>query len=84
MNKYHSSKLFQISAIIIISGLCLILDTLTQIHYNKVTLPKNKPEYKASGVDGSVYDIGSKSATGFVYYSNSAGTHTVNWLAIHD
>lgn len=56
MSKYHSSKVFQFCAIIIISSLCVLLDTLTRIHFNKVDLPKNRPEYNAYGVDGSVFN----------------------------
>ena len=60
MNKYYSSKVFQFCAIVIISTLCLVLDTLTRIHFNKVSLPRNRPEYKALGVNGSVFDKSGK------------------------
>jgi len=56
MTKYHSSKVFQFFAIVIISSLCLLLDTLTEIHFNKVSLPKNHPEYNAAGVEGRVFN----------------------------
>lgn len=34
----------------------MLLDTLTRIHFNKVDLPKNRPEYNAHGVDGLVFN----------------------------
>ena len=55
MSKYHSSKLFQFITLVVISGLCLLLDTLTKIHFNQAVLPKNSPEYSVIGADGSVY-----------------------------
>lgn len=55
MNKFHSSKLFQFITLIVISGMCMLLDTLTKIHFISSTLPKSTPEYKAFGADGSVY-----------------------------
>lgn len=56
MHKYYSSKTFQFFAIVIISALCLLLDTLTKINFNKIDLPKNHPQYNASGIDVSVYN----------------------------
>lgn len=36
-------------------SLCLLLDTLTQINFNRIILPKNRPEYNAKGVTGKLY-----------------------------
>jgi lipopolysaccharide export system protein LptC len=52
--------MFQFFAIVIISTLCLLLDTLTRINFNKIELPKDRPEYNAQGVDGRVYDKAGK------------------------
>jgi len=60
MNKLYSSKSFQFFAIIIIASLCLLLDTLTRINFNKIELPKNSPEYNAEGISGGVYNKSGK------------------------
>ena len=56
MHKYYSSKTFQFFAIVIISSLCVLLDTLTKINFSKMDLPKNHPQYNALGIEGSVYN----------------------------
>ncbi len=56
MARHYSSKTFQFFAIIIISSLCVLLNSLTQINFNKINLPKNSPQYNAYGIDGSVYN----------------------------
>lgn len=60
MHKFYNSRVFQFFAIIIISSLCLLLDNLTRINYNKIELPKNRPEYNAKNVDGRVYNKSGK------------------------
>lgn len=60
MNKFYNSRAFQFFAIIIISSLCLLLDQLTRINFNKIDLPKDRPEYNAKGVDGRVYSNAGK------------------------
>lgn len=55
MNKLYSSRTFQFFAIIIMGGLCLLLDTLTQINFDRIELPKNRPEYNGAGVHGRVF-----------------------------
>lgn len=60
MNKLHSSKFFQFVTLIVISGMCMLLDTLTKIHFSSSTLPKNSPEYKAFGAEGNVYNKNGK------------------------
>jgi len=60
MNKFYNSRTFQFFAIVIISSLCLLLDQLTRINFNKIELPKNRPEYKALGVDGKVFSRSGK------------------------
>lgn len=69
MHKLYSSKAFQFFAIVIMSLLCLLLDTLTRINFNRIELPKNSPEYNAIGVDGSVY-----SKTGKLLYNLTSNT----------
>ena len=56
MQKLYSSRAFQFFAVIIIASLCLLLNTLTQIHFHKMVLPKTHPQYNAKGVTGSVYN----------------------------
>ncbi len=60
MHKFYSSRTFTAFAMIIMGVLCLLLDTLTRINFNKIELPKNRPEYNAKGVDGSVYNKNGK------------------------
>jgi|SRR6185437_11780586 len=60
MHKLYSSRAFTAFAMIIMGVLCLLLDTLTRINFNKIELPKNSPEYNAKGVDGSVYNKSGK------------------------
>jgi len=60
MHKFYSSRTFTAFAMIIMGVLCLLLDTLTRINFNKIELPKNSPEYNAKGVNGSVYNQSGK------------------------
>lgn len=60
MTKYHSSKFFQLITLIVISSMCLLLDTLTKIHFSHSSLPRNSPEYTAYGADGEVFDHSGK------------------------
>ncbi|MCC2626204.1 MAG: lptC [Burkholderiales bacterium] len=60
MHKFYSSRTFTAFAMIIMGVLCLLLDTLTRINFNKIELPKNSPEYNAKGVNGSVYNKNGK------------------------
>lgn len=60
MQKFYSSRAFTAFAVIIMGVLCLLLDTLTRINFNKIELPKNSPEYNAAGVNGSVYNKNGK------------------------
>ncbi len=55
MGKTFSSKAFQFFAVVIIGGLCLILDHLTQIRFNKLSLPKTSPQYNAIDLSANVY-----------------------------
>jgi LPS export ABC transporter protein LptC len=55
MNRYYSSKFFQIITMVIISSMCILLDALTKIHFSHSILPTNEPEYTATGADGSVF-----------------------------
>lgn len=60
MQKFYSSRAFTLFAMIIMGVLCLLLDTLTRINFNKIELPKNSPEYNARMVNGSVYNKAGK------------------------
>lgn len=60
MHKFYSSRAFTAFAMVIMGVLCLLLDTLTRINFNKIELPKNSPEYNATGVDGGVYNLNGK------------------------
>ena len=55
MQKLYSSKAFQFFAIMIISSLCLLLNSLTAINFHKMELPKTHPQYNARGINGGVY-----------------------------
>lgn len=56
MQKLYSSKAFQFFAIIIIASLCLLFNTLTEIHFHKMVLLKTHPQYNAKGITGSEYN----------------------------
>jgi LPS export ABC transporter protein LptC len=56
MSKFHSSKAFQFITLVVISSLCILLDTLTKIHFSQAKLPAHTPEYSATGIDGSVFN----------------------------
>jgi lipopolysaccharide export system protein LptC len=56
MQKIYSSKAFQFFAVIIIASLCLLLNTLTQINFHKMSLPKTHPQYNVKGITGGVYN----------------------------
>jgi LPS export ABC transporter protein LptC len=60
MNKFYSSKSFQFFAIVIISSLCVLLNSLTVINFHKIDIPKASPQYNASGINGSVYSANGK------------------------
>lgn len=60
MHKLYSSKAFQFFAIMIISSLCLLLNSLTTINFHKMELPKTHPQYNAKGISGSVYNQAGK------------------------
>lgn len=66
IGKSFSSRAFQFFAVAIIGGLCLVLDNLTQIRFNKMDLPRNSPQYNATQISASVY-----SKTGSLIYSVS-------------
>ncbi len=52
----HSSKVFNVVTAVILTGLCLLLAQLTQINFHKLELPKDKPEFFATGVSASIYE----------------------------
>lgn len=54
--KHHSSRLFNILTIVILAGLCMLLGELTKIDFHKMELPKNKPEFAATGFEASMYN----------------------------
>ena len=56
MQKLYSSKGFQFFTVIIIASLCLLLNTLTQINFHKMSLPKAHPQYNIKGITGGVYN----------------------------
>lgn len=60
MHKLYSSRAFTVFAIVIMGVLCLLLDVLTRINFNRIELPKNSPEYNAKGVDGRVFQKNGK------------------------
>ncbi len=54
--KYQASRLFNFLTVIILSGLCLLLNSLTQIRFHRLELPKNKPEFSSTGITANMYN----------------------------
>lgn len=54
--KYQSSRLFNILTVVILAGLCVLLNNLTQIDFHRLELPKNKPEFSATGILINLYN----------------------------
>lgn len=52
----HSSRVFNIITAVILTALCLLLAQLTKINFHKLELPKDKPEFSATGISASVYE----------------------------
>lgn len=75
-NRYYSPRIFRFFTIIIMVVLCLILNTLTKINFNKMELPKNQPEYNATGAIGKIYN-----GTGQLMYQMMSGSA---WKFPHD
>ena len=55
-HRYQGSRTFQVFTIILLSILCILLNFLTKIKFDKTSLPLDKPEYNALGVDGRIYN----------------------------
>lgn len=53
--KYQSSRIFNTITVIVLSGLCLLLNSLTQINFHKLLLPNDKPEFSATGIAANLY-----------------------------
>lgn len=53
--KYQSSRIFNTITVIVLTGLCLLLNSLTQINFHKLLLPNDKPEFSATGIDANLY-----------------------------
>lgn len=75
-NRYYSPRTFRFFTIIIMVVLCLILNTLTKINFNKIELPKNQPEYNATGAVGKIYN-----GNGQLIYQMMSGSA---WKFPHD
>ncbi|MCX8514914.1 MAG: LPS export ABC transporter periplasmic protein LptC [Burkholderiales bacterium] len=60
MNKFYSSKSFQFFSIVIISSLCVLLNSLTVINFHKIDIPRASPQYNATGINASVYSASGK------------------------
>ncbi len=54
--KYQSSRLFNLFTVIVLTCLCLLLNFLTKIDFHKLELPKDKPEFSATGIVADLYD----------------------------
>lgn len=54
--KYQSSRIFNVFTVIVLTGLCVLLNSLTQINFHKLELPKDKPEFSATGIAANLYD----------------------------
>lgn len=53
--RYQSSKIFNVFTAVILVVLCLLLNKLTQINFRRIELPKNKPEFSATGINAHIY-----------------------------
>ncbi len=53
--KYQSSRLFNVFTLIILTALCFLLNSLTQIDFHHLELPKNKPEFLAKIFTANLY-----------------------------
>lgn len=56
--RHQSSKLFNFFTTIILSLLCVLLSSLTKIDFHKLGLPKDKPEFSATGINANLYESG--------------------------
>lgn len=54
--RYQSSRLFNILTAVILCVLCVLLNVLTRINFHKLELPKDKPEFSATGIEASLYE----------------------------
>ncbi|TXH58668.1 MAG: LPS export ABC transporter periplasmic protein LptC [Bacteroidia bacterium] len=55
MQRFYSPRYFRFFIVILLSLLCILLNSVTKINLYKMELPKDKPAYSAYGVVGSVY-----------------------------
>lgn len=55
MIKNHYPRLFNVLTVIILCGLCLLLNALTKINFHRLSLPKDKPEFAATGFQANLY-----------------------------
>ena len=53
--RYHSSRLFNVLTVILLAGLCLLLNELTRIDFQRIELPKNKPEFSATDFQANLF-----------------------------
>lgn len=53
--KYQSSRIFNVITVIVLTGLCILLNSLTKINFHKLLLPTDKPEFSATGIDANMY-----------------------------
>ncbi|MDD3266167.1 MAG: LPS export ABC transporter periplasmic protein LptC [Burkholderiales bacterium] len=56
MLKAKSSHLFNFFTGLVLSILCLLLNYLTHIDFKKLSLPKDKPAFSATGINASLYE----------------------------
>lgn len=56
MLKAKSSHLFNFFTGLVLTILCLLLNYLTHIDFQKLSLPKDKPAFAATGINASLYE----------------------------
>lgn len=56
MLKAKSSHLFNFFTGLVLAILCLLLNYLTHINFKKLSLPKDKPAFAATGINASLYE----------------------------
>lgn len=53
--KYQASRLFNLLTVVILCLLCVLLNDLTKINFHRLDLPRDKPEFSATGMRGNLY-----------------------------
>jgi LPS export ABC transporter protein LptC len=66
MNKFYSSKLFNYFTIVVVTGLCVLINKFTVINFHNFNLPKTNPQYNATDIVINSYNQQGKLAYKFI------------------